>query len=241
MLRRVRPRAPQILAWLVPIVISLFALYNSWQARLESQAESVLVQVTNYVPWIRDSVGQNYQVNLRSVVATDGTFVPPLRREILKKVLVDNYWSCLVSNVGSRAVSIVAFQVHRDGSPDRESAGFFKVPDQAIELPITLEPGASRRVLLRTTIELASPAIDVLYRRDKLDHKLTFDDLVNTLLAAGMDQYGNAVRIVPAGDGRARFDIDLTRASQERFRLQLKTGNGKYFQDDFWWYKGPQF
>lgn len=238
--KRVWPDAVNFLKWLVPVLIALISLWQSHRALLDSRAEVLLLQVTNYGLGEREVVGQNYRLNLRLI--TDGGSLPPLRREAIKEVLVDNYWKCVISNVGHRTMSIVALNLHRNDSQDREPFGFFEAPDKPVSLPIAMEAGASRRLLLLTAIKLDPKSIDILYRSDKLDNATSFDDLFNTLLfKAGRDHYGNTVRILPGTDGYARFEVEPSQPAQERFRLRVKTGGGNYFEDDFWWYKRPQF
>jgi hypothetical protein len=229
------------LAWLIPIIISILALCDSRQALKNSEMETLLLQVANYVPGIPQPF-PDYTVNLHSVVASKGTPVPETSRGAIIRVYVDNYWSCLISNIGNRTLSIVAFEVWRDGVHDLEHSGFFELPDEPIDLPISVAPGESKRLLLRTAIKLNDNAIDVLYFKDQLNYNLMSNDLFCILwVGAGIDQYGNPVRLNRFGEGYARFEIDTKHARQEQFELKVKTGKGKCFTDKFSFYKLPQF
>ena len=234
----------QVLTFMVSIIAlwqSCSSLKVSSRALDNSERESLLIHVSNIVlgvpQWFPD-----YQVNIRSTVETHGKFTldQPLR-DAIKEVFIDNYWPCLISNLGHRTVSLVEFAVWRDGIRDLERSEFFEMPDKPVILPISVAPGESRRLLLRTPVKLGDQAIDVLYRQDKLINPLKAGDIFSILLGAGIDHYGNHIRLVPIRGANWTFDVDFKHANQEKFELKVKTGMGKYFADKFFWYKLPQF
>jgi hypothetical protein len=231
--------------------VSIIALWQSCsslkvssRALDNSERESLLIHVSNYVLGIPQPF-PDYQVFIRSIVKTHGKFSPdPLPRDAIEVVFVNNYWSCLISNLGHRTVSLVEFAVWRDGVHDLERSEFFEMPDKPADLPISVAPGESRRLLLRTPIKLNAQAIDVLYRQDKLINPLKSNEIFGILLNAGIDHYGNHIWLIPKSGANWTFACDggdFKNAKQEKFELKVKTGMGKYFADKFYWYKLPQF
>lgn len=230
----------QVLVWLVPVVISLIALNYSRRALLNTETETLAVQVTNYLPWTPWPF-PDYPVNIRTTVEVSGPPPVDVPRDKIKGAALDHFWSCLISNMGHRAASVVAFEVWRDGSRDLERAGLFVTPNEPAAIPLTVAPGEAKRLLLKVPIKLAPVVVDILYNKDKLVNPLTSNEVFNLLLGAEIDYYGNQLKLKPLGGGYTTFDIDTRKARQEQFRLRLKTGGGRYFEDTFWWYKGPQF
>jgi hypothetical protein len=233
------------------IGVSIFALWQSCsslkvasRALDNSERESLLIHVSNYILGVPQPFPA-YQVNIRSTVIKHGNIFndQPLRNDIVD-VHVDNYWSCLISNLGHRTVSLVEFAVWRDGIRDLQRSEFFEMPDKPINLPISFAPGESKGLLLRTSVKLGDQAIDVLYRKDKLINPLMSDEVFSILLNAGIDHYGNHIWLVPKSGANWTFACnggDFKNANQERFELKMKTGMGKYFSDKFFWYKLPKF
>lgn len=232
--------ALMVLAWVIPVLISLTALTYSQRALLNTQAEVLVVQVTNYLPWTPWPF-DNYPVNIRTTVQLSGPPTVDVSRNQITGAALDHFWNCLITNVGYRTVSLVAFEVSRDGKRDLERSDLFLTPKEPAQLPLSIAPGEAKRLLLKLPVKLALTAIDVLYNQDKLVNPLNSDEVFNLLLRAGIDYYGNPLRTKQVGDGYFTFDIDTANARQEQFRLRLKTGGGTYVEDAFWWYKGPQF
>lgn len=224
----------------IGVLISITALTYSRRALLNTQTEVLVVQVTNYLPWTPKPF-DDYLVNIRTTVQLSGP--PPMdvpRNQIMSATL-DRLWSCLITNVGHRTVSLVAFEVSRDGTRDRERSELLLTLKEPVDLPLSIAPGEAKRLFLKVPVKLASTAIDVLYKQDKLMNPLSSGEVFNLLLRAGIDHYGNPLRTKQVGDGYFTYDIDTANTRQEQFKIRLKTGGGTYVEDAFWWYKGPQF
>ena len=136
-----------VLAWGIPILISLTALTYSRRALLNSQAEVLVVQVTNYPPW-GPRPFDDYFVNIRTTVQVSDPPPMDVSRNQIMSATLDHLWSCLITNVGHRTVSLVAFEISRDGKRNRESSELLLTPKEPAHLPLNIAPGEAKRLLL---------------------------------------------------------------------------------------------
>lgn len=214
-------------AAMLAVPISLFALYQSHAARVASGREVIAVQARRY--------HSNFPITVNHVGAPQwaGTLT--------------TFWEVLLANNGDRTVSVIEHDVYSIVA--NQSEVYYSGIDQGLvdaktlmaeTLPVRLDPGESRRLLLRLGVIPGSYAYPMLRSEAAKGPESSFQRVEKLLASKGIDIYDN--RVDPQTDSGkiVGWRVRDTRR-QQVFAIKFRTARGSVVADTTSWYDFQQF
>lgn len=147
--------------------------------------------------------------------------------------LVRSFWGLTLSNTGNQKLSLTQYRISTGASPDAYFYsgidGGLLAADSTIEkLPIILEPGESRVLLLNIGFLVPDEVYSVLSALKKSD-LLSADAVRVELARKGLDLYGNKVEFQEFPGGGVVISVDAHNQKSPTIWLQITTGRGNTF------------
>ena len=138
-------------------------------------------------------------------------------------------WELTLSNIGNQKLSITTYSVSSGISPNSTSysgidGGMFDLEQKPIYLPLTLEPGESRRFVLFVGI-LVPPKVHEALSVGHLKLR-TVGDATKILAKQGLDLYGNKVNYQEYAGGAYVISVEKTNQIFPTFWYQAVSGRG---------------
>jgi hypothetical protein len=210
------------------LAFGAISLGISWTAFYRTEAEQFTVSLSAILPEV-DSV--------TLIPGGDHSGRPAVAESTL---------TCLLSNTGNRAISIVRYQVwfenkNGDRTEDRIDRGLYETSGKPITLPLSLEAGQSRRVTLKAGYPLHPKAQAALVSR--YGYGSSFSRLAAQIELAklGFDMRGRPAFLRTEANGLTLNGPDFW----ETLNLAFQTSRGLTVHDavDWWgsWQKGPRW
>lgn len=214
-------------AWVASIIaafallISIFSLYESHEARLATVRDNVTFQIGRYLA--------DYPLVVRKA------------NENMTLGAVEVLWEILISNTGGSTVSITGyeiFQVDPQGGQMMYSGmdkGIFSAENRAqVSLPIALEAGKSTRLLLKVAISPGKRAYKILSTTIEKEQKtLTLKSAEKILAMNGTDLYDNVV--VPLDPEATGWKVEK-QGNEQTFMVKFYTARGAEISKLTSWY-----
>jgi len=149
-----------------------------------------------------------------------------------KGVLVEMPWELTISNTGNRKLSIIEKRLSVGESPGISyysgiDGGLFTSDFQPINLPLTLDSGESRVLLIYVGTLIPKNVFEIL-RTLNDGRSVTDRDALKALGKKNIDIYGNPVKF--RDHGNANFSISFPSANKApAYWIRLSTGRGNVF------------
>lgn len=147
--------------------------------------------------------------------------------------LVRSFWGLTLSNTGNQKLSLTQYRISTGASPGAYfysgMDGGLLAADSTIEkLPIILEPGESRVLLLDIGFLVPDKVYSALSSLKESD-LLSAHSLEIELARKGLDFYGNKVEFQEFPGGGEIISVDSNNQKNPTIWLQITTGRGNTF------------
>ncbi len=243
-------KAAIILAWLVPVLISVVALEVARKSNVI--AEEAAIRETDEILQVRlepaDRYAQEYETKLYNVKGDES--VP-------EKVLMVTRWPLTISNNGKPTISVVAMDASSRifGSRRTMVSRLLRYSGERVVLPMMLDAGTSQRLLLELPISIPLPVYELIKDQEQFTQKpFRPRELENYLTTKhGVDLYGNPVRWARKTSGAGpeqmqahvfTFDADGKLSSKtaqaDQVTLRIETARGHSSTASALYYSGQQ-
>lgn len=140
-------------------------------------------------------------------------------------------WEVTLSNTGNQQLSVIEYCItlgpppNFGGSYSGIDGGMFTKEDRAVDLPLAIEPGESRSVLIFVGICVPAEAYGVLSAIEDTNLR-TVDHAAIALAKQGLDIYGNKVTYREYAQGSYHVTFEDEAPFSQRFWLRVVTGRG---------------
>ena len=105
--------------------------------------------------------------------------------------------------------------------------GLFTVDFKRFDLPLVLDAGESKQLIVRIKLSLSKRVIDIIKGHYQLPNRILYSDVKAILYDKNIDIYSNDIRKVEAGSGEI---IELTQFKFPQYLLTLRTANNNVFR-----------
>jgi hypothetical protein len=141
-------------------------------------------------------------------------------------------WRLTVSNTGNVKLSITEYSITTGSSPDAMfytgiDGGMLTQEGKAVDLPMVIEPGDSRILIIYVGILVPTKVHEILSAMT--DSKPNTALAVKTLAKQGLDLYGNKVNYAEYPGGESLLTIEKKDQNSPTFWYRAVTGRGNAF------------
>lgn len=147
--------------------------------------------------------------------------------------LVQIPWRLSLSNTGNQKLSITEYFVTTGATPNSTSysgidGGMLQSDQKPLDLPLTLDPGESRSIVLFVGILVPPPVYEVLTSLKEPGLR-TVGNANKALGKRGIDLYGNKVSYTEYAPGSSVRTVEPGNQKSPRFWYKAVTGRGNVF------------
>jgi hypothetical protein len=242
-------RAVTILAWLIPVLMSVIALLVATKSN--TIAEKAANREVDEVLQVRlvpaDLYAQEYETKLYSPRRDEGE---------PEKILMVTRWPLTISNNGKPAISIIAMNASSRiyGGNRTMMSRLLNYSGQEVLLPLTLDSGTSQRFLVELPISIPLSVYELVKGQAQFTEKAFRPrELEKYLTTHNVDLYGNEARWarkVSAAEPRQlqahvfTFDADgklsSKNAQADQVTIRIETARGHSSTATALYYSGQQ-
>lgn len=168
---------------------------------------------------------------------TDRNFGPKGR-------LIQVPWDLTLSNTGNQKLSIIRYSISTGASPHSNyyggiDGGVLQADQKPLDLPLMLEPGESRSLVVFVGV-LVPPAVYEVLSSLKKPGLRTVRSARDALSKRGMDIYGNKVSYTEYAPGIYELTVEPENQRSPRFWYEAVTGRGNTFLTSATEYERPK-
>jgi len=141
-------------------------------------------------------------------------------------------YGIIISNNSNKKVSIVRTDIESVTEIGiinivGQFEGLFTVDLKRFDLPLVLDAGESKQLIVRIKLALSKRVVDIIISHYQLPNRILYSDVKAILYDKNIDIYSNDIRKVEAGSGEI---IELTQFKFPEYLLTLRTANNNVFR-----------
>jgi hypothetical protein len=200
------------------LVVAVFAVTLSFWQYLQGQSEKLSIDI-------------NPHINRGTIKLTDHDLA-----HFGKVIQVP--WQLIISNTGSRKLSVVKYRLFRVRLTNETSegelfytginGGLFKPNGEQVTFPLILDAGESQLLTAYVGILTDPEAYDIL-KKNFNDKAFKMLDAVRVLGRAKRDIYGNKAILYEFEGGSFQLNVDPNNQKAPLFMFEISTGRGNQF------------
>lgn len=213
------------IAAVVSVLISISSLCFSFFVYQNSQTEQVIIRINR--------VMADYHSDFSRSLG------------IIAPGIFNTYWECLLSNTGDRTVSIINTDIHlyENGGLTKYSGlngGIVRMGNSAPELPLTIKPGHTRKIIFLLRLPLTQKAYDILFKEYPQKNIPSLKTAYKLLARNHIDFFGNPLQPFIRDNKVDGFRVESVE-KQPQLVFGFTTSQGKKLSSYSAWYMFPAY